>query len=796
MPRNDDVVPEGVVLRDFEDFDTLRNNVFDTAKTALTKKFPQNYGGYRLEVEDIGYDSDKAYSLKDQKDALMKNRYLARSLKGTLKLVDEKTGKVMEKGRTTLMRVPYLTERGTTIHNGNEYTTLNQAVLLPGVYTRRRATGEIESHFNPRTGTGPAYRIQLEPKTQLFKLASGQASFRLYSLLHDLGMADEQIEKSWGPELLEANRKKYDTRVFEKAYQKLVRYPQADASREDKQKALIEALQGQRFDRGVIEHTLPHMFNAKVASAWQQQQQGGNQTLQGQPVTQTGEQYVKWQQAQQKQQQKLIEQQQKMVDEQMAHQVDMQGMIMQLPPDGPDVRKLQKSQLQNILKLKKLRQSLQTELESDRMKWDSEDQMQQMQEEFDSAHGEEERGRRDQAHQQKLQGMEQQKAEQQEEEQRKQEIELHTPQKPQQQQDPMMEALHPQESESTGENKTYYHGSPNADITELTEGSYVSPDRDTASLMGRYHEDTGKQWSDEDLAEPHMFGQQPKWKPGREPMGKPSVYEMRTGDSNLDIMDNPYEHKTLKSSPVSLSAELDPNTMAQAEGLGKIAALVGGSAGTVVSEEAKAKASVLSRLLEAKRLSDGRQYKQKHNIMRGLVKEHKLDFYVDSEENGILGITHLPTGFRMHLPDHVLYDIDLQNDLAQNQYNEPDDAVKAASKSEVRVLPSGQMIDIDKLYSEVGDNDAVELDINQLRGLRTRSKRHRFSWKRYNKADDSRPGLVDKNGFIIDGRHRAFKLLDGGSKTIKMIPVDDETIGRAYVDGGTQDYSIGVKVEK
>ena len=91
--------------------------------------------------------------------------------------------------------------------------------------------------------------------------------------------------------------------------------------------------------------------------------------------------------------------------------------------------------------------------------------------------------------------------------------------------------------------KTYYHGSPNAELTKLPPGSYVTPDLATAQLMGRFHEDTGKTWTDDDLAEPHMFGREPKWKDGREPKGAPTVYSVNATDDLLDLMDNPYEHK-------------------------------------------------------------------------------------------------------------------------------------------------------------------------------------------------------------------------------------------------------------
>ena len=96
-----------------------------------------------------------------------------------------------------------------------------------------------------------------------------------------------------------------------------------------------------------------------------------------------------------------------------------------------------------------------------------------------------------------------------------------------------------------------YHGSPKVDLQSLSKGSYVTPDLETAKLMGRFHEGTGKTWTDDDLEEPHYFGKQPKWKAGREPKGEPAIYRLIAATKKLNLLDNPYEHTTLEELPVS-----------------------------------------------------------------------------------------------------------------------------------------------------------------------------------------------------------------------------------------------------
>lgn len=60
--------------------------------------------------------------------------------------------------------------------------------------------------------------------------------------------------------------------------------------------------------------------------------------------------------------------------------------------------------------------------------------------------------------------------------------------------------------------------------------------------------------------------------------------------------------------------------------------------------------SPLQQLLEAKRVADLHDYKTKAMIIQGLLSRYPNDFVIDSSDARIAGITHLPTGFRFHLP--------------------------------------------------------------------------------------------------------------------------------------------------
>lgn len=262
-----ETLPSGVKLRDWDDFDAQRDEIYDTVKTTFASKFPQTSGGVRLELHNLDYVDPPSYSLAEQKKALLENRNLERRLRGTWKLFDDKTGDLLEEQHATVMRVPVLTQRGTFLNGGSEYSVMKQMRLMPGVYARKKQDGSFESHFNVRRGTGSAFRVHLEPETGLFKLETGQSSLRLYSLLKDIGVPDAQIEKSWGPELLKVNQKAYDARVFEKAHTRLVRRPNPQATREEKVQAIRQALSDMRLDRNVVARNLPNRLGmAKAAS--------------------------------------------------------------------------------------------------------------------------------------------------------------------------------------------------------------------------------------------------------------------------------------------------------------------------------------------------------------------------------------------------------------------------------------------------------------------------------------------------------------------------------------------------
>ena len=248
----------GIGLRDWEDSDNLRTSIFDGVKEEFQNTFPKQFGGVTLHLSDLDYADKPKFALKEQKAAILGNKALNRRLRGKLTLMDDATGKVIEEEVKTLMKVPYLTERGTFVHNGNEYSVINQSRLRSGIYTRKKSSGDLEAHVNAERGKGQSFHVRLEPRTGLFKLDIGQAQLHLYSILNHIGVDDEALKASWGEELFEKNKAKYDARVFQKAYDRLLK-KKADpkATVEQKAQAIKDALSATMVETSTLKKTLP-----------------------------------------------------------------------------------------------------------------------------------------------------------------------------------------------------------------------------------------------------------------------------------------------------------------------------------------------------------------------------------------------------------------------------------------------------------------------------------------------------------------------------------------------------------
>lgn len=250
-----DIIPDNI--REFDDTKSARKNIYDNTLEAMKRRFPIEDDNYKLELVDLQYEGKQDFSLAEQKKAILNNQNLRTNLVGTWRLTDKKTGNVVDERRSSVMQVPYWTDRGTIINNGSEYTVISQSRLRPGVYTRKKSNGEFETQFNVKPGTGHAFHFGLNPETGIMTLQTGQGSVPLYQVLKGIGVEDKDIIKHWGAEVTANNAKKADPQAWNKLYRRWAGYKAIpNATELDKIQFVKDALATYEVDPEVVERTL------------------------------------------------------------------------------------------------------------------------------------------------------------------------------------------------------------------------------------------------------------------------------------------------------------------------------------------------------------------------------------------------------------------------------------------------------------------------------------------------------------------------------------------------------------
>jgi DNA-directed RNA polymerase subunit beta' len=148
------------------------------------------YSGGEVDLDDIS----------SQKNARLRGRTWAQGLYGDFSLINKETGKTIDTAkRLKVASLPKITRRYSYIVDGTEYQVDNQWRLKSGVYTRRKANGELESQFNLAEGRG--FRMGFDPSKRRFLVTYGSSNVQLLPVLQALGVPDDKIREAWGDTL-------------------------------------------------------------------------------------------------------------------------------------------------------------------------------------------------------------------------------------------------------------------------------------------------------------------------------------------------------------------------------------------------------------------------------------------------------------------------------------------------------------------------------------------------------------------------------------------------------------------
>lgn len=212
-------------LYKINDYRTMRRLIFDRVKKSVQKRFPLYNNKYVLSVENVQYKDPEQYSYKQEKEAILNGRSLGRRLTGSYVLTDAATGKEISRtNNQTLLNVPYMTDRGTFINSGHEYTFNNIMRLQPGAYAKKNNDDELTTQFNVKKGTGAGFNMRFVPSKGLFQINRGTANAPAYTVMKDLGVTDEQMKASWGDELFKLNKEYGSTEKARIAAKKIYNY--------------------------------------------------------------------------------------------------------------------------------------------------------------------------------------------------------------------------------------------------------------------------------------------------------------------------------------------------------------------------------------------------------------------------------------------------------------------------------------------------------------------------------------------------------------------------------------------
>lgn len=237
----------------FEDFK-------QRALEGISKHFPVVGREQTLVLKNLQVQADKADAddLEAQHKAKVSGDNFSRPVMATLALKDNQSGKERTVQTMKVGELPVMTRRYSYIVGGQEYQADNQWQLKPGVYTRRRQNGELETRFN--VANRPAFDVVFDPDSKVFKMERGRSkSIPIYPLMKAMGVDDDTLEQQWGKDILDANKRSRGAGTALEKFYKADRKG-APASKEAAERYVRDALLGSELREDATETTLGKKF--------------------------------------------------------------------------------------------------------------------------------------------------------------------------------------------------------------------------------------------------------------------------------------------------------------------------------------------------------------------------------------------------------------------------------------------------------------------------------------------------------------------------------------------------------
>lgn len=244
-----------------EAFEHLQTSVLDGIKS----QFPVTGKLQTLTLDNLEVKDDLEHDdIRDQHRAKINGETWAVPVFATLTLKDNTSGKVVDSRKIRIAEIPKTTNRYSYIVGGQEYQVDSQWQLKPGVYTRRRRNGELETRFNIPNKT--AFDITLDPSSKKFVMEYGRSKLPLYPVMKTMGVSDEQLEAAWGKEIYEANKSAHKSAGAIEAFYKSTK-KEAPPSKEVAAQHLYDTLHASTLRPDATEVTLGKPFSHVTGEA-------------------------------------------------------------------------------------------------------------------------------------------------------------------------------------------------------------------------------------------------------------------------------------------------------------------------------------------------------------------------------------------------------------------------------------------------------------------------------------------------------------------------------------------------
>lgn len=229
-------------------FSALKTSVEETLKDM----FPIKGNKRTLRVKSVKVQDNKHVDdIRSQLEAKENDKSWDVPVNAELELVDNATGKVIDTQKKRLMNLPKVTNRLGYIVDGKEYQVDSLWKLRPGPYSRINEKGGLETRFNLKGRN--AFHVDFSPEKSKFTVRHGSSNYALYPFMKALGVSDSELEKKWGPEILEANKNVNVDKELARFHSKVAR---KDEAKKAPQEFIREFFTAGEMDPRVTEQTL------------------------------------------------------------------------------------------------------------------------------------------------------------------------------------------------------------------------------------------------------------------------------------------------------------------------------------------------------------------------------------------------------------------------------------------------------------------------------------------------------------------------------------------------------------